>query len=512
MKYVAWLVVMVLLPVVVHAQATAPVTRPQLIVSKETTFFTGPLREDGSVDYIAALNEHYSQGVTPENNAAAALWPYLADRDGYRRQATERQAELLGVVTRRGAATLEWPDGTVYQALTTTLSQPWKDNELPEVRQWLNGNGEVLSEVKQALRRRRYYMPLVAYGDQAILNGMSFSEGNSHRTILRTLMVSGNNHFAEGRLGQAIDDWLSMRQLTNHIQHGPSLMNALSAITTDSLSNVQLDRLLQDHRLTLPQARTILQSLQDFPPPSPLETAIDYGYRSTMLQMFQAVYTGELKPKDFEAHGLSPDFERLSLQNNEVALPAFFDTYTAMGLMNQYCDQFSGLSNVKYFKKLDLSYQAIEESLRASSDHNMCRKAHDPQAFDGRFSVVAAKSIVSFSAPSHYAAIKLQLLSHAAYEIRMVAAGLEVYRLEHGRYPETLAALVPEELDALPVDRYDGRALTYKLNPRGGDDAQTYLLYGIGPNGKDDGGLDDPRDADIAVGNPRPLKLQDEQE
>ena len=45
-----------------------------ITISKETTYITGPLRKDGYVDYVAALNQRFRAGVTPENNAAV---PFL---------------------------------------------------------------------------------------------------------------------------------------------------------------------------------------------------------------------------------------------------------------------------------------------------------------------------------------------------------------------------------------------------------------------------------------------------
>ena len=39
--------------------------RVAITISKETTRIVRPLRKDGYVDYIAALNEHYSRGTTP---------------------------------------------------------------------------------------------------------------------------------------------------------------------------------------------------------------------------------------------------------------------------------------------------------------------------------------------------------------------------------------------------------------------------------------------------------------
>ena len=54
--------------------APRPVARPKIAISKETTWIEGPLREDGYVDYVAAVNRHYGKGVTPQNNAAVPLW------------------------------------------------------------------------------------------------------------------------------------------------------------------------------------------------------------------------------------------------------------------------------------------------------------------------------------------------------------------------------------------------------------------------------------------------------
>ncbi len=69
---------------------------PKVVISKETTYFTGPLRKDGGVDYVAALNRRYAEGVTPENNAAVALLqaagPAYIDK-----KIRKRYFEMLGI-------------------------------------------------------------------------------------------------------------------------------------------------------------------------------------------------------------------------------------------------------------------------------------------------------------------------------------------------------------------------------------------------------------------------------
>ena len=49
-------------------------------ISKETTYITRPLDQDGYVDYLAALNEAASEEVTVEINAAVLLAPAMDTR------------------------------------------------------------------------------------------------------------------------------------------------------------------------------------------------------------------------------------------------------------------------------------------------------------------------------------------------------------------------------------------------------------------------------------------------
>src|SRR5262245_1422231 len=52
----------------------AAVPAPKITISKETTWFTEPLRPDGFVDYLAAVNRHFSKDITTENNACVLLY------------------------------------------------------------------------------------------------------------------------------------------------------------------------------------------------------------------------------------------------------------------------------------------------------------------------------------------------------------------------------------------------------------------------------------------------------
>jgi hypothetical protein len=65
-----------------------------------------------------------------------------------------------------------------------------------------------------------------------------------------------------------------------------------------------------------------------------------------------------------------------------------------------------------------------------------------------------------------------------------IACALERYRLANGQYPETLQALRPQFMDRLSNDVITGQPYKYRRT----DDSQ-FILYSVGWNEKDDGGV-----------------------
>lgn len=79
--------------------------------------------------------------------------------------------------------------------------------------------------------------------------------------------------------------------------------------------------------------------------------------------------------------------------------------------------------------------------------------------------------------------VRRVMTMEVARRAMITAIALKRYQLKRGNYPSTLNALVPEFLPSVPLDPVDGQPLRYRLNADG-----MFLLYSVGPNGKDDGG------------------------
>jgi len=73
-----------------------------------------------------------------------------------------------------------------------------------------------------------------------------------------------------------------------------------------------------------------------------------------------------------------------------------------------------------------------------------------------------------------------------------LACLLELYRLEHGKFPEVLEELCPGFIASVPIDPFDGLPMKYRAEDG------TYSIYSVGPNLIDDGGVQERK----AYGHP----------
>ncbi|HTV62998.1 MAG TPA: hypothetical protein VMH30_10575, partial [Verrucomicrobiae bacterium] len=86
--------------------------------------------------------------------------------------------------------------------------------------------------------------------------------------------------------------------------------------------------------------------------------------------------------------------------------------------------------------------------------------------------------------PDLSAAVKKFAYAQESVDLARVAIALERYRLAMGMYPESLDALSPRFMDEIPHDIIGGEPLHYERT----NDGQ-FILYSVGWNGRDDGGV-----------------------
>jgi hypothetical protein len=132
-------------------------------------------------------------------------------------------------------------------------------------------------------------------------------------------------------------------------------------------------------------------------------------------------------------------------------------------LSEKFSDGFDATTQIVFPNKIDDAGQL----LRYNVDHVR------PYAF-----------LAYWTVPNWVKAIQKFAASQTMANEGAMACAAERYRLNHGEYPKTLDELVPQFIDRLPHDLIGGRPYRYRRI-----DNYQFLLYSVGWNDKDDGGV-----------------------
>jgi hypothetical protein len=496
---------------------------PKLTVGKETTYATGPLDEDGYVDYEAALNERLGKGITPKDNANVLLVEALGPRpEGvpvppafFRRLGMaappERGAYFIGLLRYAKEHLRLDPAEPIYDQQGRALQRAWVAKECPHIAGWLKVNEEPLALVVEATHRPKYFNPLVAHKTEkgsgglisALLPGVQ-----KCRELAAALAARALLHAGEGRFDDAWRDLLACRRLGRLVARGGTLLESLVGIAIDQVASSAELAFLDRARLNAEQAQAHLRDLQRLPPLPPLADKMDLGERLVFLDSVQLVQRGGLEALeglgDAGAPRKKPD------PRARQALDGV-DWDPALRTANRWFDRVAAALRVKDRAAREKELDRIEEELRALKKNAVdpaavvkaLRGGEDPGKVEGQ---KIGDILISLLMPAYNKVQPAADRVEQAQRNQYLAFALAAYRADHGRYPERLDGLAPKYLAQVPGDLFSGKALTYRPSGDG------YLLYSVGVNGRDEGGRwynDDPPGDDPRVRMPLPpLKRQ----
>ncbi|HEX3602082.1 MAG TPA: hypothetical protein VHU84_18150 [Lacipirellulaceae bacterium] len=478
---------------------------PRIYVSPKTTFITEPLTADGLPDYAKYALNLYRDGVTPENNAAALLWPAVwpgeLSANQYAAVATElgldqipAKADALVMIRKRikdlqhegfGAVRsdsgdnaanvqrdLQKSEDQLYEQVT---EHPWTSKEIPPLAKWVHDNQKPLDQLVAGSLRTRCYFPspsLLAPNPESLAS-MLLPGIQAVREGGRSLRARAMWNLGEHRFDAAWQDLFAELRIGHLMTQDKTLVDQLVgiSISNDACNGTAI--LLQEGHPSPAQARQVMKDLASLESFSGVAESIDHMERATHLSLILLLAQGKVDPKELKLMGL---------ENIAYSKYLAIDWNVALENSNDYFDRYAAAARLP-------TYAARKQAM-AHLDSDLNRIA---RGF-GADSIVAA--ILSRSARSANAAQILTALLMPAFvnvldaqdrqdtklDLIRLAAALAVFRAEHGNYPAKLEELVPTVLEKLPADLYNAKPFLYK--PIGG----SFLLYSAGENGIDDGG------------------------
>jgi hypothetical protein len=484
--------------------------RPMVTVSKETTFLAEPLREDGTVDYVAALNRRLSQGVTPENNAAVLVLQAAgpAEIDVKLRR---RFFERLGIASLPEKGSYLEPYGSYFarkspeaspkanphlgdreQAgwaqLDQVMGRPWTAAEFPLAAAWLDESRQAIDMAFAATERPRWYVPRVGEcgKSETLITVDCLGLTIPSRGVVRALRARAMFRLGEGKVEKAWQDLLACHRLARLLGQGPMLVDALVAIALEGIAIHGDAVLAHEGRLTAEQARRFADDCRQLPPLGRLAEKIDGAERLWCLDGVQAAAKegpSQLLTYPDGLGGNTSDWPRAA---DELAR-ALVDWSEPMRMGNARYDRAAAaLAEPTYQRRLAAVKDQQRDLKREYEEAKKMRAVLQDGLVAGSLrpamSRMMGQLLVSNLLPPILAAACAEDCHTVRQEMTPVLFALAAYRADHGSYPAELAALVPEYLPDVPEDLFSGEPLRYRREEAG------YLLYSVGPDGKDDGG------------------------
>ena len=536
-KRMRWLIVVVPVVLVATAAALSAADKPNgnskpkssvlVTISKETTYITEPLRPDGYPDYLAALNQQLSKGVTPENNSAVLFWKAMGPPFCNNHPFNTKFFEMLGMPALpekgdyfieldryvEGLAVDELPSDPVFRRDPTNyawneqekaLCRPWSQKEFPILAGWLTANKKPLALVVESSLRPRYFSPLIAdpkepdtsplsqaLGRDIIISHLAARNEDPHSQVARALTARAMLKLKEGELNEAWEDLLACHRLARLVGQGPSLDAPLIAASVDGLACAGDQALLQHARLSASQIAKMRSDLAKLAPMPNMAEKMNLGERYLFLDNVTTVArNAPAIIRKLLANSQHPQLRIIINDLTNRKLDWDLVLKTGNSWFDRVVDAYrkpTRPERMRAISKIEADLVKLRETTAATVDKGEALASSVMRFLKEAPSQWASQACVCLWMP-WVGVEKCYVYVPLRFEMTRLAFALAAYRADHGSYPEKLAELVPKYLKAVPKDIFgDNADLQYV---RQGDG---YLLRSFGPNGKDNGGkgLDD---------------------
>lgn len=500
-------------------------------VSRKTTYLLGPLRKDGTVDFAAALNARASKGITPGNNAAVLI-AQVVSRDELSPEVQKLLYAKLGIpkTAKPGQRLVShWElakkiAGKNHETYGRRLLKQqeagrkrlWSKKEMPELATWLKQNRAPLKVVRTAVRRPRWYSPILLPGKEPIDQALMFSllplvQGT--RDFGRALAASATLAVREGRNDEALNDVRDCRRLARHVASGHSLIEWLVGTAIERFANEATFAILQSGKLTTKQLARLAKDLDGS---GPLQSCAEKINNYERLALIDAVThirrDGYVALKIFSDLSAVGDWHA-KLGWNVVAF--FVDWNHVLKMVNAHFDQLHAAATAKPYAKRNAALKKLrsQRSRRLSSiptdADELCWRFFNWGRFDWMIlSRSMGNTIIFILSSGIPAAMYSEVELHSRHGLVRAAVSLEQHRKLRGRFPNKLADLTASLRKTIPTDLFSEKPFHYKRTKSG------YLLYSVGPNMKDEKGKspdpnadsfssDDPDDIALRVQSPK---------
>jgi hypothetical protein len=488
-------------------------------VSKDTTRITKPLKENGEVDYVAAVRQMRTEEVTPENNLVVTIYramgpsrifddekdaqdfaeqlgikPLPTESDYYKYPSEVAGIKVLGGFRNKAEEELF---EEIWEQYRLAATKPWTADEFPIVAKLLTANEQhIQSVVAHVQKHDNFYSPLVGVSDDQPLLAWwdNFEVTSSLRELAGAISARAMYRLGKGNVDGAWKDTIACFRFSRAASPAISETEELIRSSLDRKAIKCAAAVANHGDLTRAQAQQFLADLASLPEFSNVAECLDQYERWATLQMLARVgRVGEAVLPDLYGVKDSSEYDRIG---------------QLMGALRRKTESWDGVmrkANAFYNKAVEAVRPAkyddrIAAVTKCRIETNAALRADQITKGDkDELESYIALGLLNMLGPSLETIeniVFLEEVQHMQMDLAKLTIAMSAYHTEHEKYPEKLDLLVPLLIDAVPIDRFTGKPLVYLRKNDG------YLFYSLGRNARDDHGLWGRPADDIAVRSP----------
>ena len=493
-----------------QADGNKPARQTKITIGEETTHITGPLDEEGYVDYIAALNEIYSRGVTPENNAAVLFWralgPNLLEPDQRGEFFKLLGMEPLPEEGNYWKPLSEFATEEQSKALEIAALRLWSASEFPFLVRWLDANQRPLDLIVQGTSRANYYAPIIGQPVERGVARMRITSAPLYglgelREVSRALVIRAMFRLDRGDLDGTWHDLMACHRLGRVVGNGATVIEDLMGIAIDFAACKGDAALAHFGKLSVEQSRQCQADLTALPPLPELAESIDRVERFAFLEIVtdlsrsEATFADWFEGEDSSVVGRAMHRMVYSAIDWDEILRQANSRYDLLVACRRRASKEERIAAMRQF-------EAELEQL----DNNSVQKPSIAELMLQPREVLTDKMsgmLTALLMPALGSAFRAEEAAHTRVDLVQTALALGAYRTDHGQYPASLKALAPKYLVEVPKDRFTGAPLQYTTS---GNQA---TVFSVGPDEEDSRGNDTHPHDDVVLHLP-PREKSDE--
>jgi len=423
-----------------------------------------------TTNYVAELN-HMVRPVADESLNAAPL--YIKAAELY-----EKRWDDVAELRSKTQPTPEEME-LLENSLPTLMGKKYEEvtsEQKKRIEKWLTDNEEIFELVIAGAQKPCYWQTYGGRGDTTEMMSILMPNLSVSRKLTRALLWRARIRAEQGRFKNTFDDVKSCYRFGQHMKGDKTLIEQLVGIAIEALSVRTIRDIVGQYEID----STILADFQRDFEQIIADENFTISLKAEKLFMYDEIQRCFTSDRIGKGHLYLPRFRKISdLTGGYGNEEGVGDLIVAALYSAPYL--FGHPNKEETLKSVNEFYDYCEQlSLKTA-----VQRHEESDSIDDKFKELLGDNIfLDTLVPAVRRVIEIgnRLPTDVGATLTMIA--IFRYKSDTGRYPQNLNQLVTAGfLKPLPIDSYSDKPLSYKKTE------DNFILYSIGPDFKDDGGV-----------------------